>query len=288
MKIGYLLMARNFPTTCVAAAVLVPLLAGGCVQQDKYDQLLQVKRSLQEQLLEVTTERDSYEAQFKNRNQQLMAAQADLLQMQEEYEMLGGKVDELSSNNRNLATMVSEMEIGPLPADIQHKLATLASRYPDQITFDPGSGMLRFNSDLTFSSGKDVVKPEAAQTLSALADILGTDSGTNFELVVVGHTDDVQPKYSRNQHPTNRHLAVHRAIAVCNELVMSGVSNDRIQVAGWGEYRPLIPNEAGGTAANRRVEIYLTTAAAGDDGTMTMTDDTMTTTATVDTDEPMK
>ena len=46
-------MARHFPTTCVAAAVLVPLLAGGCVQQDKYDQLLQVKRSLQEQLLAV-------------------------------------------------------------------------------------------------------------------------------------------------------------------------------------------------------------------------------------------
>jgi chemotaxis protein MotB len=279
-------MARYFPTTCVAAAVLVPLLAGGCVQQDKYDQLLQVKRSLQEQLLEVTDERDSIEAQFKNRNQQLMAAQTDLLQMQEEYELLGGKVDELSSNNRNLATMVSEMEIGPLPADIQHKLATLASQYPDQITFDAGSGMLRFNSDLTFSSGKDVVKPEAAQTLAALASILDADSGANFDLVVVGHTDDVQPKYSKNQHPTNRHLAVHRAIAVCNELVMSGVNNDRIQVAGWGEYRPLIPNETGGTSVNRRVEIYLT--AAGDRETMTMTEDTMTTSVPVDTDEPMK
>ena len=80
--------------------------------------------------------------------------------------------------------------------------------------------------------------------------------------------------------------AVHRAIAVCNELVMSGVNNDRIQVAGWGEYRPLIPNETGGTAVNRRVEIYLT--AAGDRETMTMTEDTMTTSVPVDTDEPMK
>ena len=135
-------MARLIPTSCVAAAVLVPLLAGGCVQQDKYDQLLQVKRSLQEQLLEVTNERDSYNAQLKNRNQQLASAQTDILKMQEEYEMLGGKVDELGDNNRNLARMVSEMAIGPLPADIQEKLAALASQYPDQITFDSGSGML--------------------------------------------------------------------------------------------------------------------------------------------------
>ena len=278
-------MARFFPTSCVAAAVLVPLLAGGCVQQDKYDQLLQVKRSLQEQLQDVTNERDSFGAQLKNRNQQLASAQTDILKMQEQYEMLGGKVDELADNNRSLAGMVSEMAIGPLPADIQQKLAALATQYPDQITFDASSGMLRFNSDLTFSSGKDVVKPEAAQTLAKLAAILDSDSATSFELVVVGHTDDVQPKYSKNQHPTNRHLAVHRAIAVCNELVLSGVANDRVQVAGWGEHRPLIANETGGTPMNRRVEIYL--AATKDTNPMPMATST-TTTATVDTDEPMK
>jgi chemotaxis protein MotB len=278
-------MARFFPTSCVAAAVLVPLLAGGCVQQDKYDQLLQVKRSLQEQLQDVTNERDSFGAQLKNRNQQLASAQTDILKMQEQYEMLGGKVDELADNNRSLAGMVSEMAIGPLPADIQQKLAALATQYPDQITFDAGSGMLRFNSDLTFSSGKDVVQPEAAQTLAKLAAILDSDSATSFELVVVGHTDDVQPKYSKNQHPTNRHLAVHRAIAVCNELVLSGVGNDRVQVAGWGEHRPLIANETGGTPMNRRVEIYL--AATKDTNPMPMATST-TTTATVDTDEPMK
>lgn len=278
-------MARFFPTSCVAAAVLVPLLAGGCVQQDKYDQLLQVKRSLQEQLQDATNERDSFGAQLKNRNQQLASAQTDILKMQEQYEMLGGKVDELADNNRSLAGMVSEMAIGPLPADIQQKLAALATQYPDQITFDASSGMLRFNSDLTFSSGKDVVKPEAAQTLAKLAAILDSDSATSFELVVVGHTDDVQPKYSKNQHPTNRHLAVHRAIAVCNELVLSGVANDRVQVAGWGEHRPLIANETGGTPMNRRVEIYL--AATKDTNPMPMATST-TTTATVDTDEPMK
>ena len=129
------------------------------------------------------------------------------------------------------------------------------------------------------------MKPEAAQTLSALAEILGTDSGTNFELVVVGHTDDGSPSTTQQHPPTDTSPCTrHRGL---QRTVMSAPTT--ASVAGWGEYRPLIPNETGGTAANRRVEIYLTTATAGDGGTMTtMTEDTMTTTATVDTDEPMK
>ncbi len=65
-----------------------------------------------------------------------------------------------------------------------------------------------------------------------------------------------------------------------------------MQVAGWGEYKPLIPNEDGGTAANRRVEIYLTaktgTATVTDSMGDTFTDTDTTTTAVVETDEPMK
>ncbi len=269
---------------------MLPLLAGGCVQQDKYDNLLQVKRSLQEQLLTVTDERDSLEAQLSNRTNQLTAARGDIAILQEKYEILGGELGQLSMSNRNLAMQVSEMEIGPLPADVQAALARLASQYPDQIMFDSGTGMLRFNSDLTFNSGKDQVKDAGAASLAALATILDTPSAENFELVVMGHTDNVPVKYSRNQHPTNMHLAVHRAIAVRDVLVGSGIDADRVQVAGWGEYKPLIPNEDGGTAANRRVEIYLTAKT----GTTTTTDpmgDTFTdttTTAVVETDEPMK
>jgi len=289
-------MARFLPTTCAMSAVLVPLLAGGCVQQDKYDQLLQVKRSLQEQLLEVTNDRNSMQAKLRNRDQQLTAAAADLMKMQEEYELLGGTVDNLARNNRDMALMVSEMNIGPLPQDMQIALSQLASEYPDQITFDADSGMLRFDSDLTFNSGKDVVNPEGSESLSRLASILDSGSGTGFELYVQGHTDDVQPKYSRNQHPTNMHLSVHRAIAVRDVLVNAGIDSDRVQVAGWGEYRPLIENQPGGTAANRRVEIYLSSMT----DTMSTTEDMATTeatetvasettvTATVDTDEPMK
>jgi len=39
--------------------------------------------------------------------------------------------------------------------------------------------------------------------------------------------------------------------------VSDGVAANRMQVAGYGEYRPVVANGANGAAANRRVEIFL-------------------------------
>jgi hypothetical protein len=60
------------------------------------------------------------------------------------------------------------------------------------------------------------------------------------------------------QHPTNMHLSAHRAISVRDALVSDGVTANRMQVAGYGEFRPIVPNGANGAAQNRRVEIFLT------------------------------
>ena len=50
-----------------------------------------------------------------------------------------------------------------------------------------------------------------------------------------------------------------RAIAVRQVLGDAGLPWSRMSVAGWGEHRPAVVNNAGrGTEANRRVEIFLT------------------------------
>ena len=36
-----------------------------------------------------------------------------------------------------------------------------------------------------------------------------------------------------------------------------------MSVAGYGEYRPVVPNTAGGAEANRRVELYLVAMPSG-------------------------
>jgi chemotaxis protein MotB len=86
-----------------------------------------------------------------------------------------------------------------------------------------------------------------------------------MEVRIVGHTDDVpigKPQ-TRELHPTNVHLSVHRSISVRSALVSAGVEPVRIQVAGYGEYRPVIENRPGGTPENRRVEVYLTPMPTG-------------------------
>ena len=103
------------------------------------------------------------------------------------------------------------------------------------------------------------LKAEAAATLAMLADILNAEEASAFELRVIGHTDNVPVERPRTKalHPTNVHLSVHRAISVRGALVEAGVEPMRIQVAGYGEFRPIVPNGAKGAAANRRVELLL-------------------------------
>ncbi|NCF41171.1 MAG: OmpA family protein, partial [Planctomycetia bacterium] len=62
----------------------------------------------------------------------------------------------------------------------------------------------------------------------------------------------------RAKHPTNMHLSTHRAISVRDALVKDGIAANRVQVAGYGEFRPVAENGKRGSATNRRVEIFLT------------------------------
>ena len=82
------------------------------------------------------------------------------------------------------------------------------------------------------------------------------------------HTDSQNPSANtQRRHPTNMHLAAHRAIAVRGTLRNQGVPASRMFVAGWGEHRPIIENnERGGTAENRRVELFLMRSTEGDFG----------------------
>ena len=93
-------------------------------------------------------------------------------------------------------------------------------------------------------SGSDQVKPEAASALDALAKICSTQDAQAYQVLIVGHTDDmrISRPETRAKHPTNWHLSVHRAIAVMN-ILKKGMPAHRLAVMGFGEFRPLAPNQ---------------------------------------------
>ena len=74
---------------------------------------------------------------------------------------------------------------------------------------------------------------------------------------VEGHTDNI-PIATAN-FPSNWELSVARAIEVAKIMMQNGVQSNRINVAGYGEFRPLVANDSlNNREKNRRIELKLT------------------------------
>ena len=147
-----------------------------------------------------------------------------------------------------------------LPEALDSALKQFATQYPNVIEYDARRGTVKWKSDLLFALGSDVVKDSAKASLARFAEIMSSAGTEAFDVIVVGHTDNVQIKResTRQAHPTNWHLSAHRAIAVSDVLQSDGVTARRVGVMGFGEYRPIQPNESEeGRAQNHRVEIHI-------------------------------
>jgi chemotaxis protein MotB len=243
-----------------ASLCALPLFASGCVQQEKYDQLLMSNRSLQEQVVSAQDERNAAKANLDTVRGQLTSATNDLEAIRKKYNLTEDEMKKLAGDYDALMTQVKGLDFGPLPEDVSRALADLAAQYPNVLSFDAKHSMLRFASDFTFALGSADLTASATTTISQLAKILNTSTASGFEARIVGHTDNVpiSQAHTKQLHPTNWHLSAHRAISVGQALIGEGVSPQRIQVAGYGEYRPVVPNPPkGGAAQNRRVEIFL-------------------------------
>lgn len=252
-------MSRTFTVASLIALAALPFFGPGCVPQDRYDSVSKTHKALKEQLVRTEEERDSALANLGTLRSQLSDATRDLIDMRNKNAQLNGEIDTLAANYDALMVRVAELQLSPLDPVLQSDLAQLAAEYPDLISFDARTGMLRLASDFTFDLGSTELKPGVAETIRRLALILNGDKARGYEIRVIGHTDNVRigKPDTRQRHPTNVHLSAHRAIAVRDVIVQAGVEPVRIQVAGYGEFRPVVANGAQGAAANRRVELFL-------------------------------
>jgi len=112
---------------------------------------------------------------------------------------------------------------------------------------------IRISNPLLFDIGKAEVRPKARGLLREIAFML---ADLPCEVVVEGHTDDL-PIYTQ-KFPSNWELSAIRAVNVVKVLMEYGVSPDRLAAMGYGEFRPLRPNDSEEhRAMNRRAELLI-------------------------------
>jgi chemotaxis protein MotB len=171
--------------------------------------------------------------------------------------------EDLAKRKNLISQMQQQLMYGgaTLPVELTVMLEDFAKAKPDMVEYDSSRGVLKFKSDLVFASGSDKVEPAAEAAIKLLCDILNSEQGKGFDVIIAGHTDDVKisKPATRERHPTNWHLSSDRAIAVLEEMTKNNIAPERMSVRGFGEFRPIEANKPNkkGNPANRRVEIYV-------------------------------
>lgn len=115
---------------------------------------------------------------------------------------------------------------------------------------------------ILFEPGKAELKNSGILVLNELEGLIN-----NFdnELVIEGHTDNIPMK--SNLYPSNWELSTARAVTVVRYLSeIENVKPNRLSAVGYGEYRPISPNDTTeNRSGNRRVNILIIINEEGED-----------------------
>jgi len=141
--------------------------------------------------------------------------------------------------------------MGELSAGIEGPMGSFSKDIEGVLT--PEGIRVRVGGDLLFASGEAELSHDAKKILGSLGNFLNSISN---QIVVEGHTDNVP--IMKRKFPSNWELSVARATNVVKYLTGMGISPKRLAAVGYGETRPIYPNDTEeNKAKNRRVEILI-------------------------------
>ncbi|MCR9288375.1 MAG: OmpA family protein [Bacteroidetes bacterium] len=103
-------------------------------------------------------------------------------------------------------------------------------------------------NDIQFDYDNAAIRPSSMPIIHRIADML--KAHPDLKLSIEGHTD------SDGSTSYNLKLSEARAQAVKAALLNLSISESRLQASGFGETKPMFPNDSdGGKMKNRRVEL---------------------------------
>lgn len=118
--------------------------------------------------------------------------------------------------------------------------------------------IIRISNNILFDSGEASLKKSAYPTLALIANRISKKVKIeNYQVRVEGHTDNVPIRTIK--YPSNWELSIARALSVVRFFIeYNYFLPDQLQAMGYGEHKPLYPNDTPeNRAKNRRVEIRL-------------------------------
>jgi chemotaxis protein MotB len=175
-------------------------------------------------------------------------------QMPEGPGMTPAQQGELDEVKHMIAEFIKTKDLEASQGEAQGNAAV--TRLSDHIiVYEQERGLIiSFKDTLLFASGSDQLTPRAQ--------IIIRDIGNSLVKLpnyirVEGHTDNVPINTSK--FPSNWELSVMRASNVVHVLNEdAGIPAERLSIIGYGEYRPLVPNEDNlSRSMNRRVDIVI-------------------------------
>jgi len=139
---------------------------------------------------------------------------------------------------------------------LDERLSSQIAANDIRVGFDERGLVVRVLDQILFDSGKAKLRKEAYPVLEQVAHILNKEV-VDQPVAIEGHTDNEPIKHSTWKD--NWELSIARARAVLTHLVTEGgVDPSHLSAVGYGEYRPIAPNDTPeGRGANRRVEIVV-------------------------------
>ena len=146
-----------------------------------------------------------------------------------------------------------DSELAGIYSNIQLMTRGLGMENEIKVSISEKGLILRLSDRILFVAGQADLLPEARKLIEHVGTIIANHP--SYSLRIEGHTDNAPIRTSR--YPSNWELSTSRAVNVVRYLLDKRIiAADRLSAAGFGEHKPLFPNDTTeNKARNRRVEL---------------------------------
>jgi len=197
-------------------------------------------------------------ADLVQQRDQLLAIQDNLERTRKQNDSLSASLAEREKKVNELEQVLANKDkaVQDLKARISNALLNFKE---NDLTVKVKNGKVYVSlaEQLLFGSGSIAVDKKGVGALQQLAKALKDQK--DIQVMIEGHTDNVQISKKSEYMEDNWDLSVMRATQITRILTKAGMSPSQITAAGKGEYTPVAPNDnAANKQKNRRTEIIVT------------------------------